>query len=243
VTTESKHHPSGSLWLAMGLAATAGFVDAFIYLRVTPVFVANMSGNFIHLGIFTGTHDGKGVLAMLVALGGFLAGVMMATSHLDAQLRAGKSPRPDLLLLLESLLLFVLPVMLRMTDITYSTSIQRDQYLVVVIGAIAMGTQAVALRRVGQIAVSTTYGTGSVVRLGEKLTLALRRTARPGDHRRRKTIAILCAVLASYVAGAALAASLGAPPELLLIPAAVPLIGAAVLRGSRRPSTAAFSGR
>jgi uncharacterized membrane protein YoaK (UPF0700 family) len=235
MTAESKHHTSGSLWLAVGLAASAGFVDAFVYVRVTPVFVANMSGNFIHLGIFAGGHDGRGVAAMLVALGGFLAGVILATSHLDTKLRAGKPPRPNALLLYESILLLALPLTLRLGDITYSPSIQKGDYLVVIIGATAMGIQAVALRRVGQIAVSTTYGTGSLVRLGEKLALALRRTDRPGNHRRRITIAVLSTVLVSYVAGATLAASLGAAPELLLLPAAIPLIGAFILEA--RPQT------
>jgi uncharacterized membrane protein YoaK (UPF0700 family) len=237
MTTESEHHTSGSLWLAVALAATAGFVDAFIYVRVTPVFVANMSGNFIHLGVFAGSHDGRGVAAMSVALGSFLAGVMLATSHLDTHVRARQSPRPDALLLFESILLLSLPVLLRIADITYSSSIQRNDYLVVVLAATAMGIQAVALRRVGQIAVATTYGTGSMVRLGEKLALAMRQTARPGDHRRRVTIAVLFIVLVSYVAGAGLAASLGATPELLLFPAVVPLIATLVLRTRRHDET------
>jgi hypothetical protein len=44
---------------------------------------------------------------------------------------------------------------------------------------------------------------------------------------------VLAGVLVSYVAGATLAASLGDTPELLLLPAAVPLMAAFVLAGKR----------
>ena len=68
---ERTHHPSGPLGLAIALAATAGFVDAHIYVNVTPVFVANMSGNLIHLGISLGEGDWFPALATVLALGAF----------------------------------------------------------------------------------------------------------------------------------------------------------------------------
>lgn len=231
MTSESKHHPSGSLALAAALAATAGFVDAFIFVRVTPVFVANMSGNLVRLGIAAGGHDGRAVAASLVALAGFLAGAIWSTSHLDHHVRGGRPPTPTRLLLVEAVLLTALPFIVRAAHIAYSSPIQTKDYAVVVIGATAMGIQAVALRRVGQVAVSTTYGTGAVVRLGEKLALAARRADRPGQVRRRTTIVVLVVVLASYVGGAWLASSVGASPYFLLIPAAVPLV--AVVLGGR----------
>ncbi len=91
-----------------------------------------------------------------------------------------------------------------------------------------MGLQAIALRRVGQVAISTTYGTGAVVRLSEKFALAFRRTPRPGNHRRRVSIAILATVLFSYVLGAFAAASWNSNAYLLFIPAAVSLASAFV---------------
>ncbi len=212
--------------LAIGLAATAGFVDAFIYLRVTPVLVANMSGNLIHLGIATGTSDWRAVSAAGIALASFLVGAGAATMAIDTGVRRGRAPAPSGLLFVESLLLFSLPVILLGSGVSYSPSIAPIDYLVVAVGATAMGIQAVALRRVGQVAVSTTYGTGAVVRLGEKLALAIRRTDRPGGHKRRVTIAVLAAVLVSYVAGALLGTSVGSSPTLLLIPATMPLIAA-----------------
>jgi uncharacterized membrane protein YoaK (UPF0700 family) len=234
VTTEATHHTSGSLPLAVALAATAGFVDAFIYVRVTPVFVANMSGNLVRLGIAAGGHNGRAVAAAGVALLGFVFGAVVATVALDARLRRGGSPSPGPLLLLESALLIVLPVIMWAGEITFSPSIEPIDYIVIVVAATAMGVQAVALRRVGQIAVSTTYGTGAVVRLGEKLALALRRAHRPDDVRRRVTIAVLGSVLVGYVVGAGIGASIGSSHALMLLPAAVPLIAVGVSRARRR---------
>ena len=232
MTTESGHHTSGGLGVAATLAATAGFVDAFLFTRVTPVFVANMSGNLVRLGIATGNHDGRGVAAPTVALAGFVGGAMLAMSLIDLHVRRDRAPTGAPLLALEAVLLVLLPIVMTAADIAFSSSIQPIDYLVVVIGSTAMGMQAVALRRVGQVAVSTTYGTGAVVRLGEKLALGLRRAARPDELRRRVTIAILGIVLVSYVAGAAFATLLGDSPWLLLIPASVP--ACAAVGSSRR---------
>jgi uncharacterized membrane protein YoaK (UPF0700 family) len=232
MTSETRHHVEGSLRLAVALAMTAGFVDSFVFLRVTPVFVANMSGNLVRLGIAAGVGDWRAIAAALAAVTSFLTGAVLATTHVDAGARHPRLPSPAGALLLESGLLATLPVIIRVTNVAATQPIGFGGFLVVVIAATAMGLQAVALRRVGVIAVSTTYGTGAVVRLGEKLALALRRAPRPGEARRRTTIVVLMAVLVSYVAGAALAAGLGDVPELMFAAAAVPF--AAGIRSSVR---------
>ena len=224
--TEAQLHVAGSARLAMVLAATGGFVDAFIYVRVAPVFVANMSGNLVRLGIASGGDNWAAAAASAVALAGFLSGVFISTTYLDVRLRAGRRPVPTTLLIVEAALLVVVAAIVTAADVRYSSSIHGIVYLVVVVGAVSMGMQAVGLRRVGEVAVSTTYGTGAVVRIGEKLALALRRTARPGDHRRRVTIAVLGGVLVSYVAGASLASALHSHRALLFLPPLV-LVAAA----------------
>jgi len=236
--SEVDHHASGSLQLAVALAATAGFVDAFIYERVAPVFVANMSGNLIRLGISAGHHHGTGTVIAVVALAGFVAGVIIGAAHLDVHVRSERPIDPSMLLLSEAVMLAALPVILRVAHVAYSPSIQPVDHLVIAVGSVAMGLQAVALRRVGQIAVSTTYGTGAVVRLGEKLALAAKRTPRPQNHRRRTSIAVIGTVLCSYVGGAFIAASLSGNPTLLLIPATIPLVGSVGLRHQRRRTNA-----
>jgi uncharacterized membrane protein YoaK (UPF0700 family) len=223
VTTEHHHHLSGTLAVAAVLAVLAGFVDAFVYLRVAPVFVANMSGNLVHLGMGTGEADGHAVGAACAALGAFIAGVIAAVFGLDARLRSGRRASGTRLLFAEAALLACMPIAMWSFDISYSASIRPLDYWVVVPGSMAMGVQAIALRRVGQIAVATTYGTGAIVRFGEKLALAARRAPRAGDTRRTATIVVLGTVLVAYVGGAALAAALDDSPLLLVAATAVPL--------------------
>ncbi len=224
--TELKHHASGTLPVVAALAAAAGFVDAFVFQRVTPVFVANMSGNLVRLGMFAGGHEWHQAVAALVALAGFAGGVTAGAAHLDTHVRSERSPNPSALLFTETGLLIALAMLVATADIGYSPSTQAADYPIILIGAAAMGLQAIALRRVGQVAISTTYGTGAVVRLGEKVALATRKAPRPADHRRRTSIAILATVLVSYVVGAFVAASLSANPYLLFIPAGISLASA-----------------
>lgn len=232
MTAETAHHPSGPLVLAFSLAGVAGFIDAHLFLHVTTVFVANMSGNMVRVGIFTGSGDWSIAAGSAAALVTFGAGVVVAIAHHDHQLQQNKRVRPDELLVAEGLLTLALPILLIVFDVEFSTHAKPVHYLVIGIGAFAMGIQASALRRVGSIAVATTYGTGTVVRIGEKLALALRRAERTSVGRRSATVIVLVGVLASYVGGAAAASALGSSPLLLLIPSTVLLAFAVYVRSS-----------
>ena len=234
MTAEHRHHLSGSLLLALSLATSAGFVDAFVYTRVTPVFVANMSGNLVRLGISSGLHDWREFGAGSLAVASFLIGVVAATASIDARVRVSKPPLPRRLLNVESILLVALTAVLVAKHVTYSASTAPIDYLVLWIGATAMGVQAVAIRRVGQVAVSTTYGTGALVRLGEKLTLAILKAPRPDGVRRRSSIIVLGSILVSYVLGAFVATSVPDQPWLLLVPALVPLAGETLIDSALR---------
>jgi uncharacterized membrane protein YoaK (UPF0700 family) len=232
VTAETAHHPSGPLVLACSLAGVAGFVDAHLFLHVTNVFVANMSGNMVRVGILSGSGDWPIAAGSVAALFAFGAGVVVAIGHHDRRLQQTKPVRPDELLAIEGLLTLSLPAILIGFDVEFSNRAGLIHYLVIGIGAFAMGIQASSLRRVGSIAVATTYGTGTIVRIGEKLALGLRRAERTSSSRRSATIVVLVGVLCCYVGGAAAASALGSSPFLLLIPAAVLLTFAAYVRSS-----------
>jgi uncharacterized membrane protein YoaK (UPF0700 family) len=217
------------LALASALAASAGFVDAHIYLNVTPVFVANMSGNLIHLGVFAGTGEYGDVLGSVVALVAFLLGVVVATGHHDRQLRRVGSLRPGTLLAGEAVLVASLTVLIGLFDLDFTSHVRLADAPVICVAAFAMGIQTSALRRVGAVAVATTYGTGAIVRIGEKIGLAVQRADRSTEHRRRDTVIVLLSVLASYVGGAAVAATIGSSSLLLLLPGAVLVVAAIVI--------------
>lgn len=235
---EARHHVSGSLPLAVALAGSAGFVDAFVFVNVAPVFVANMSGNLVRLGMDVGDGAVRPALAALVALLSFLTGAFVATSQVDRRLRSGAPASSRHLFVVEALLLAAVAAALHFGRVGYAAEAGNRQLVIIAVAALAMGLQAVALRRVGQVAVSTTYGTGAVVRLGEKLALGVRRAARPSDLRRRVTVIVLVAVLVGYVCGAAIAAAVGGSPALLLVPAGVMLVASRVVDGQHHASAA-----
>ena len=207
--------------MAISLAAVAGFIDAHLFLHVTSVFVANMSGNMVRVGIEVGDGHWTPAVGSLAALIAFTSGVIAAIAHHDHQLRRGRRVRPDRLLIAEMLLTLALPLLVIGFDVDFSESPGWIHATVIAIGAFAMGIQASALRRVGEVAVATTYGTGTIVRIGEKAALAMRRAERVGEGRRLTTVTVLVAVLASYIGGAAIASALGSSPVLLFIPPAV----------------------
>jgi len=220
VTKEASYHPSAPLGIAVALSAVAGFVDAHMFLHVARVFVANMSGNMIQLGMNTGLGDWSGVATSALALVAFLAGVIAATVHHDRRVRRGLPVHPDRLLVIEALLVIALIGLLVGFDIT-AVQVRPVTFLAVALGAVALGMQTMALRRVGAVAVATTYGTGTIVRIGEKLALGVRRADRDDEHRRRVTIAVLVTILVGYIVGAAIAAALGSSPWTLAVPVAV----------------------
>jgi uncharacterized membrane protein YoaK (UPF0700 family) len=241
MTTERLHQPSGPLVLAGLLAAVAGFVDAFVYRNVTPVFVANMSGNLIRLGMFAGDRDWRPALAAGVAVGVFVSGVVVATVHHDRRLKVVAEVRPNGLLVAEAALLLLLPLVLHVGDVPFDAVPTLAQYPALVISALAMGIQTAALRRVGQVAVATTYGTGALVRIGEKVALGVRRAERADDHRRRITVAVLGAVIALYVLGAVVGSAIGSSEWALLLPGAAVATAAVTLhlRGLALPRAGA----
>lgn len=235
MTKEPAYHPSAPLGIAVTLSAIAGFIDAHMYLHVSRVFVANMSGNMIQLGMFAGLADWRRVAGAGGAIVAFLAGVVVATIHHDRQVRRGHPVQPGTLLLIESLLVSGLMVLLAGLDVTIA-EVRPVTYLAIVVGAFAMGLQTMALRRVGAVAVATTYGTGTIVRVGEKLALGARGADRGSEHRRRVTIAVLLTILVGYVAGAAGASALGASPWFLLIVVVALVVAAAALSSANSAS-------
>ena len=70
------------------LTAVTGLVDAVSYLALGRVFVANMTGNVVFLGLAVHPHSGLSAVAAVVAIGGFVVGALAggrAAHALDAR--------------------------------------------------------------------------------------------------------------------------------------------------------------
>ena len=63
--------------LLLGLTFVTGLVDAFSYLVLGHVFVANMTGNVVFLGFAIAGAAGFSIPASLVALGSFVCGALV----------------------------------------------------------------------------------------------------------------------------------------------------------------------
>ncbi|MCW2800553.1 MAG: putative rane protein [Aeromicrobium sp.] len=59
------------------LTLVTGLIDAVSYLQLGRVFVANMTGNVVFLGLSVAPHSGLSAAASLVAIGGFLVGAFL----------------------------------------------------------------------------------------------------------------------------------------------------------------------
>ena len=93
-----------TLVLAAVLTAVTGFVDAHVYLNVARVFVANQSGNVVLTGIDIGEAQWSTVIAHLVSIIMFAAGVAIGSApvpriaaHVVALKRLDGLEREDLI--------------------------------------------------------------------------------------------------------------------------------------------------
>lgn len=206
--------------LAPALAAAAGAVDAAAYLGLEHVFVGNMTGNLVLLGIGAAQLDGVAVLRSTTALVGFLAGLLVDAAVLRGT--AGDDPhagqrsrrRRALLLAAEAVLLAVCAVALALLP---------DQRPLLAglaltgLAGLAMGLQTAGSRGPGLGWVRTTYETGTLDELFGEVPAGLAPSSR---------WPVLATVLALYLGGAVVGVLL--LQIHLAVPFAVAAVGVAV---------------
>jgi uncharacterized membrane protein YoaK (UPF0700 family) len=165
------------LILAGFLAALAGMVDAIGYLRLGHLFVSFMSGNSTQLGVAVGGGDltEAGVIAELIAL--FVLGAAAG------QVFTGFAGKWHLTWALVAVLLAIAAGL--------ATSPEPM--------VLAMGALSASMQRAGKIAVSVTYVTGTLVKLGQGL----------GDFLTRRSTGWTWLVQASPWAGLIAGATIG----------------------------------
>ena len=150
--------------LAVGLAALAGFVDAFGFLSADGYFVSFMSGNTTRLGVNFARDAALALVPALLILG-FVAGVAWG-AVLAA--RSGSRRKVVVLSLVSGLL--------------FGAALAREAgYGAAMLAALvlAMGALNNTFQRDGEVAVGLTYMTGALVRLGQGIAAAL--LGRPGN--------------------------------------------------------------
>jgi uncharacterized membrane protein YoaK (UPF0700 family) len=144
---------------AMLLAALAGFVDALAYVSLGGFFASFMSGNSTRLGIGLSTGDHGDALTAGALLLAFLCGVMIATM-LSVRFPARR----------KTVVMTTVTALLALTALLAGITERRFPLILL---AVAMGAENGVFNREGEVSIGLTYMTGTLVRIGQRLTGAL----------------------------------------------------------------------
>jgi uncharacterized membrane protein YoaK (UPF0700 family) len=225
--------PNGPLApMLLALTVVTGLVDAFSYLMLGHVFVANMTGNVVFLGLALAGVTGFSIAAVLAALAAFSLGAV-AGGRLSTRW-GGHRGRLVAVVAATEAVLVAASVGVTATVSDPGSGVAR--YVLIVLLGLALGTQNAAGRKLGVPDLTTTVLTRTITGIFADGQLAGGAASRIG----RRALATL-AVFLGALAGARLVISGNAP--VAIIAAAVVLVAvvvaAAVKSRTDRPWTGA----
>ncbi len=148
--TQDPHGPLPRLLLA--LTVVTGLVDAFSYLVLGHVFVANMTGNVVFLGFALAGASGFSLAASLVALGAFSLGAL-AGGRLTTELGTHRGRLLAVTAVVEACLVAA-SVAIAATADDPGSGLAR--YVLIVLLGLATGTQNAAARKLAVPDLTTT---------------------------------------------------------------------------------------
>ena len=186
------------------LTAVTGLIDAVSYLRMGHVFVANMTGNVVFLGLALEPGSGLSLPASAVAIGGFLAGAVVGA---------------------QAAILAVVTLLAGLGVLTYT-----GDFALLTTAALAagFGLQNATVRRIAAADLTTTVLTLTLTGLAADSVLARGPGARP--HRRLGSI---LAMLAGAAAGTILL-QITAPTIVIALATILVIAAAALLTAAPR---------
>ncbi len=154
---EVKHGPLPPLLVAMTLVT--GLVDAFSYLVLGHVFVANMTGNVVFLAFALAGAPGFSILASLVALGSFVLG-SFGGGLLGSRLGQHRGRLLSAAAALQTLLLSASAVLAALSGHPVKAS---SSYVLIIVLGMAMGLQNATARKLAVPDLTTTVLTLTIV--------------------------------------------------------------------------------
>lgn len=149
--------PRRTRFLAAGLSALAGFVDATGFLSLGGFFISFMSGNTTRLAVGLAQHKSAAIIAASIIIL-FVLGVIVGSllGH-----RAGKYRAPIII----GYVAFLLAVAAGMGMAGFPISS-------VICMTLAMGAENAIFARDNDVQIGLTYMTGTLVKLGQRLASA-----------------------------------------------------------------------
>lgn len=145
--------------VAVCLAALAGFVDALAFTSLGGFFASFMSGNSTRLGVGLGQGLGGDALTAGGLILSFVGGVILSS----VLVRAAGHRHKHIVMAVVTALLTLAAILATVTP---------GPWLLVLL-AMAMGTENGVFHRDGEVTIGLTYMTGSLVKIGQKLAGAL----------------------------------------------------------------------
>ena len=163
-------HQARKQWFAAVLTSVSGYVDALCSIALYRVFVANMSGNSIDLGM-AGVQGNLDVLLRRgFAVPMFVIGLIGSRVAIDAATRRRVRWTAGVLFGTEAVLLTGFAVLGAGTMAGYRIHSGLVRYLALIaLPSVAMGLQNATLTHFGPLTIRTTHVTGTLANLAEHL--------------------------------------------------------------------------
>ncbi|HET9171362.1 MAG TPA: YoaK family protein [Actinospica sp.] len=145
--------------LMLLLTLVTGFVDAYSYLALGHVFVANMTGNVVFSGFAIAGTPGFSLVASVVALAAFAVGALCGgrVSRLEP---AHRGRMLSLAVVIEGTIMLAAYLVVALAESPDTSSAVR--YTVIVLLGLAMGTQNAAARALAVPDLTTTVLTQTI---------------------------------------------------------------------------------
>ncbi len=163
---DDKNGPLAPLLVA--LTVVTGTVDAFSYLVLGHVFVANMTGNVVFLAFALAGASGFSLLASLAALAAFSAGALVG-GRLSA--RFGDH-RGRLLVVVSAFEAFLVTISAVIVGLVHSPGAGGPRYVLIVVLSLSMGAQNAGARKLAVPDLTTTVLTLTITGISADSRLA-----------------------------------------------------------------------
>jgi uncharacterized membrane protein YoaK (UPF0700 family) len=168
--------------LLIAMTVVTGLVDAFSYLALGHVFVANMTGNVVFLGFAVAGAHGFSIGASLVALASFVVGSVIG-GRIVARYGHHRGRHLAVAMAVESVFLATAVVLALWSS---NAPQQSFRYALIVVLSIATGVQNANIRKLAVPDLTTTVLTMTVTGIGADSVLAGGKGSKSG----RRLIAI-----------------------------------------------------
>lgn len=211
----------------VSLTLGSGGIDAVCFFGLGQVFTSVMTGNLVLFGLAAGRGEGFAALRSAVAIAAYTLAAFAAARWLPKPAASPLWPARATTTLTGELALLLVAAATWLASGGHP--VPTTQYLLIVVYALAMGTQSATVHALAIPGISTTYVTGTLTWV---MTTLAHRSAEPMHIVRRLS------VVASVGVGAACSSLL-----LLFAPASAPLFPLAVTAVATITAAVAFPAR